>query len=588
VIGVLICIKADFAAPRHISRDGDGLHETSRAIHRGDDMMPTTVTRKSMTIGEGGTALAFVALAVSSIFVAAGAHTPEYAFHAWLSAAASIATVFAIVNRYYERPAQLPPATIEDKPNYNMGPVKFATVAAVLWGIAGFSVGLWAALELAFPVLNFDLPWISFGRIRPLHTSAVIFAFGGNVLLATSFYVVQRTCRARLAGDVAPWFVVLGYNFFIVIAGTGYLLGITQSKEYAEPEWYADLWLTVVWITYFLVFLGTIMRRREPHIYVANWFYLAFILTIAVLHLGNNAAIPVSVYSPKSYIVWGGVQDAMVQWWYGHNAVGFFLTAGFLAIMYYFIPKRAERPIYSYRLSIIHFWALIFLYIWAGPHHLHYTALPDWAQTLGMTFSIILWMPSWGGMINGIMTLSGAWDKLRTDPVLRMLVVSVAFYGMATFEGPLMSVKAVNSLSHYTDWTIGHVHSGALGWVGYVSFGAIYCLVPWLWNRERLYSLKLVNWHFWISTIGIVLYISSMWVSGILQGLMWRAYTKLGFLEYSFIETVEAMHPFYVIRALGGALFLIGALIMVWNLWRTVYPREAVAASGQPALVPAE
>jgi cytochrome c oxidase cbb3-type subunit 1 len=588
VIGVLICIKADFAASHHISRDGDGLHETSRAMYRGDDIMPTTVTRKSMTIGEGGTALAFVALAVSSIFVAAGAHTPEYAFHAWLSAAASIATVFAIVNRYYERPAQLPPPIIEDKPNYNMGPVKFATVAAVLWGIAGFSVGLWAALELAFPVLNFDLPWFSFGRIRPLHTSAVIFAFGGNVLVATSFYVVQRTCRARLAGDIAPWFVVLGYNFFIVIAGTGYLLGITQSKEYAEPEWYADLWLTVVWVTYFLVFLGTIMRRREPHIYVANWFYLAFILTIAVLHLGNNAAIPVSVYSPKSYIVWGGVQDAMVQWWYGHNAVGFFLTAGFLAIMYYFIPKRADRPIYSYRLSIIHFWALIFLYIWAGPHHLHYTALPDWAQTLGMTFSIMLWMPSWGGMINGIMTLSGAWDKLRTDPVLRMLVVSVAFYGMATFEGPLMSVKAVNSLSHYTDWTIGHVHSGALGWVGYVSFGAIYCLVPWLWNRERLYSLKLVNWHFWISTIGIVLYISAMWVSGILQGLMWRAYTKLGFLEYSFIETVEAMHPFYVIRALGGALFLIGALIMVWNLWRTVYPREAVAASGQPALVPAE
>jgi cytochrome c oxidase cbb3-type subunit I len=551
-------------------------------------MMPITVTRKSMTLGEGGTALAFVALAVSSIFVAARAYTPEYAFHAWLAAAASVATVFAIVNRYYERPAQLPPLIIEGKPNYNMGPVKFATVAAVFWGIAGFSVGLWAALELAFPVLNFDLPWISFGRIRPLHTSAVIFAFGGNVLLGTSFYVVQRTCRARLAGDIAPWFVVLGYNFFIVIAGTGYLLGITQSKEYAEPEWYADLWLTVVWVTYFLVFLGTIMRRREPHIYVANWFYLAFILTIAVLHLGNNAAVPVSIYSPKSYVVWAGVQDAMVQWWYGHNAVGFFLTAGFLAIMYYFIPKRAERPIYSYRLSIIHFWALIFLYIWAGPHHLHYTALPDWAQTLGMTFSIMLWMPSWGGMINGIMTLSGAWDKLRTDPVLRMLVVSVAFYGMATFEGPLMSVKAVNSLSHYTDWTVGHVHSGALGWVGYVSFGAIYCLVPWLWNRERLYSLKLVNWHFWISTIGIVLYISAMWVSGILQGLMWRAYTKLGFLEYSFIETVEAMHPFYVIRALGGALFLIGALIMVWNLWRTVYPREAVAATGQPALVPAE
>jgi len=551
-------------------------------------MIPSTVARKSMTLGEGIAALAFVALAIVSIAVAANAYTPEYAFHAWLFALASAAGVFTIVNRYYDRPTELPPLTIDGKPNYNMGPVKFATVAAVVWGIAGFAVGLWAALELAFPVLNFDLPWLSFGRIRPLHTSAVIFAFGGNVLLATSFYVVQRTCRARLAGDIAPWFVVLGYNFFIVIAGTGYVLGITQSKEYAEPEWYADLWLTVVWVAYFLVFLGTIMRRSEPHIYVANWFYLAFILTIAMLHLGNNAAVPVSLYSPKSYIVWSGVQDAMVQWWYGHNAVGFFLTAGFLAIMYYFIPKRADRPIYSYRLSIIHFWSLIFLYIWAGPHHLHYTALPDWAQTLGMTFSIMLWMPSWGGMINGIMTLSGAWDKLRTDPVLRMLVVSVAFYGMATFEGPLMSVKAVNSLSHYTDWTVGHVHSGALGWVGYVSFGAIYCLVPWLWNRERLHSLKLVNWHFWISTIGIVLYISAMWVSGILQGLMWRAYTKLGFLEYSFIETVEAMHPFYVIRALGGALFLAGALIMVWNLWRTVNPGTARETAAAPVLAPAE
>jgi cytochrome c oxidase cbb3-type subunit I len=544
------------------------------------------VVRKVMTLGEGGSALVFAALAFLSIFVAANAYTPEYAFHAYLFAAASVAAAFKIVSRYYDRPAELPPLTVDGKPNYNMGPVKFAAVAAVFWGIAGFAVGLWAALELAFPVLNFDLPWFSFGRIRPLHTSAVIFAFGGNVLIATSFYVVQRTCRARLAGDIAPWFVVLGYNFFILIAGTGYLLGITQSKEYAEPEWYADLWLTVVWVTYFLVYLGTIMRREEPHIYVANWFYLAFILTIAVLHLGNNAAIPVSLFSPKSYIVWAGVQDAMVQWWYGHNAVGFFLTAGFLGIMYYFIPKRAERPVYSYRLSIIHFWSLIFLYIWAGPHHLHFTALPDWAQTLGATFSVMLWMPSWGGMINGLMTLSGAWDKLRTDPVLRMLVVSVAFYGMATFEGPLMSVKAVNSLSHYTDWTIGHVHSGALGWVGYVSFGALYCLVPWLWNRERLYSLKLVNWHFWISTIGIVLYISAMWVSGILQGLMWRAYTKLGFLEYSFIETVEAMHPFYVIRAIGGVLFLVGALIMVFNLWRTIYP--AAEPVGRTTFVPAE
>ena len=546
----------------------------------------TFADRKLMTIGEGGSALAFAALAMFSIIVAAGAFTPEFAFHAYLFAAASIAAVFAIINRYYERPNEEAPLIIDDKPNYNMGPVKFASIAAVFWGIAGFTVGLIIALQLAFPALNFDLPWTTFGRLRPLHTSAVIFAFGGNVLIATSMYVVQRTCRARLAGDIAPWFVVLGYNFFIVIAGTGYLLGITQSKEYAEPEWYSDLFLVVVWVTYFLIYLGTIMRRAEPHIYVANWFYLAFIVTIAVLHLGNNASVPVSVFSSKSYIVWSGVQDAMVQWWYGHNAVGFFLTAGFLGIMYYFIPKRADRPVYSYRLSIIHFWSLIFLYIWAGPHHLHYTALPDWAQTLGMTFSIMLWMPSWGGMINGIMTLSGAWDKLRTDPVLRMMVVSVAFYGMATFEGPMMSVKIVNSLSHYTDWTIGHVHSGALGWVGYISFGALYCLVPWLWNRP-LYSLKLVNWHFWISTIGIVLYVSAMWVSGILQGLMWRAYTNLGFLEYSFVETVEAMHPFYVIRALGGLLFLVGALLMAWNLWKTVNSAISAAPAGL-RLAPAE
>jgi len=542
-------------------------------------MANTLALKKTMTIGEGGSALAFVALALLSIVIAAKAYTPEYAFHAYLFTAASIAAVFAIINRYYDRPAETPLLTAEGKPNYNMGPVKFASVASVIWGIAGFTVGFIIALQLAFPVLNFDLPWTTFGRLRPLHTSAVIFAFGGNALLATSLYVVQRTCRARLTGEIAPWFVVLGYNFFIVIAGTGYLLGITQSKEYAEPEWYSDLFLTVVWVVYFLVYLGTIMRRAEPHIYVANWFYLAFIVTIAVLHLGNNASVPVSLFSPKSYIVWSGVQDAMVQWWYGHNAVGFFLTAGFLGIMYYFIPKRADRPVYSYRLSIIHFWSLIFLYIWAGPHHLHYTALPDWAQTLGMTFSVMLWMPSWGGMINGIMTLSGAWDKLRTDPVLRMMVVSVAFYGMATFEGPMMSVKIVNSLSHYTDWTIGHVHSGALGWVGYISFGALYCLVPWLWNRP-LYSLKLVDWHFWISTMGIVLYVSAMWVSGIMQGVMWRSYTSLGFLEYSFVETVQAMHPFYVVRALGGLLFLTGALLMAWNLWKTVNSAVSAAPAG--------
>jgi cytochrome c oxidase cbb3-type subunit I len=545
--------------------------------------------QKGITAPEVLLALFFAALAALCIAVAAGTSEPEYGFHAYLSAAASVAAVFAIFNRYFNRPAAPPPQEIDGKPNYNMGPVKFATIAALFWGIAGFTVGLVIALQLAFPLLNFDLPWISFGRMRPLHTSAVIFAFGGNVLLATSFYVVQRTCRARLAGALAPWFVILGYQMFIVLAGTGYLLGITQGKEYAEPEWYADLWLTIVWVTYLLVFLATLWKRKEPHIFVANWFYLAFIVTIAVLHLGNNLTVPVSIFSSKSYIVWGGVQDAMFQWWYGHNAVGFFLTAGFLAIMYYFVPKRAERPIYSYRLSIIHFWALIFLYIWAGPHHLHYTALPDWAQTLGMTFSIMLWMPSWGGMINGLMTLSGAWDKLRTDPVLRMMVVSLAFYGMSTFEGPLMSIKAVNSLSHYTDWTIGHVHSGALGWVAYVSFGALYCLVPWLWNRRELWSLKLVNWHFWVSTLGIVLYISAMWVSGILQGLMWRAYTSLGFLEYSFIETVAAMKPFYIIRAMGGGLFLAGALIMAFNIWKTITTGDAAApVRAQPSLVPAE
>ena len=552
-------------------------------------MANPTIARKSFTHGEFGLAIALTILALFSLVVAGRAHSTAYSFHALLFAAASAYFVYKIVDRFYSRPAEPPPLEIDGKPNYNYGPIKFATIAGLFWGIAGFTVGLYAALELTFPIFNLDLPWTSFGRIRPLHTSAVIFAFGGNVLLATSFYVVQRTSRARLIGDLAPWFVVLGYNFFIVIAGTGYLLGITEAKEYAEPEWYADLWLTVVWVVYLIVFLGTIMRRKEPHIYVANWFFLAFILTIAVLHLGNNAAIPVSVFSSKSYIVWAGVQDAMIQWWYGHNAVGFFLTAGFLGIMYYFIPKRADRPVYSYRLSIVHFWSLIFLYIWAGPHHLHYTALPDWAQTLGMTFSIMLWMPSWGGMINGIMTLSGAWDKLRTDPVLRMMVVSVAFYGMSTFEGPLMSIKVVNSLSHYTDWTIGHVHSGALGWVAYISFGAIYCLVPWLWNRKGLYSLKLVEWHFWISSLGIVLYISSMWVAGILQGLMWRAYNSLGFLEYSFVETVEAMHPFYLIRALGGLLFLTGAVIMAFNIWKTIASPEASAVpEARPVMVPAE
>ena len=479
------------------------------------------------------------------------------------------------------------PSAPTERIAYEMGAVRAFTVAAVFWGVVAFLVGVYIALQLAFPVLNLDLEWFTFGRLRPLHTSAAIFAFGGNALFATSLYVVQRTCRAPLFGGYAAgMFLFWGYQLFIVLAALGYVTGVTQGREYAEPEWYTDLWLTLVWVVYLVVYVGTVWRRTEPHIYVANWFYLSFIMTVAMLHIVNNLAVPVSFGGAKSYSLFSGVQDALTQWWYGHNAVGFFLTTGFLGIMYYFVPKRAERPVYSYRLSIVHFWSLIFLYIWAGPHHLHYTALPDWAQTLGMAFSIMLWMPSWGGMINGIMTLSGAWDKLRTDPVLRLMVVSVAFYGMSTFEGPLMSIREVNALSHYTDWTIGHVHSGVLGWVSFISFGAIYYLVPRLWGRKELYSLRLVAYHFWIATIGIVLYITAMWVSGIMQGLMWRSYDLNGFLQYSFIETVDAMHPFYVIRALGGILFLVGALIMVYNLWRTIRG-DIRAEAGHPALAAA-
>ena len=525
--------------------------------------------------------------AVLGLLLAGKAADPGMLVHGLLFFGFCTACIFVLVKGHFDGAALAgAPAAATGEVVYNESIVRYGVVASMFWGIVGFLVGLVIALQLAFPHLNPDLPWTNFGRLRPLHTSAVIFAFGGNVLLATSFHVVQRTCRARLAGGLAPWFVFWGYQLFIVLAATGYVMGVTQSKEYAEPEWYVDLWLTAVWVVYLLVFLGTLWRRKEPHIYVANWFYLAFIVTVAMLHVVNNLSMPVSLTGSKSYSACAGVQDALTQWWYGHNAVGFFLTAGFLAIMYYFVPKQANRPIYSYRLSIVHFWSLIFLYIWAGPHHLHYTALPEWAQTLGMTFSVMLWMPSWGGMINGLMTLSGAWDKLRTDPVLRMLVVSVAFYGMSTFEGPLMSIKAVNSLSHYTDWTIGHVHSGALGWVGFVSFGALYHLVPVLWKRSRLYSARLVEWHFWIATLGIVLYISAMWVSGILQGLMWRAYDSLGFLEYSFAETVEAMHPFYVIRALGGVLYLAGALIMAYNLWRTARGDVAVEAAAERPAAP--
>ncbi|MGH1350880.1 MAG: cytochrome-c oxidase, cbb3-type subunit I [Methyloligellaceae bacterium] len=510
--------------------------------------------------------LSFAGLTAFAALVLAGLAQDElFATHAWIVVLAClIAVIFLARNYKFSDQKEI----VEEK--YVDDVVRAGCIATVFWGIVGFLVGVVIAAQLAYPALNFDIAYTNFGRLRPLHTSAVIFAFGGNALIATSFYIVQRTTGARLALPALAWFVFWGYQLFIVLAATGYLLGITQSKEYAEPEWYVDLWLTLVWVAYLVVFLGTILKRKEPHIYVANWFYLAFIITVAMLHIVNNISVPVSFLGVKSYSAFAGVQDALTQWWYGHNAVGFFLTAGFLGMMYYFVPKRAERPVYSYRLSIVHFWSLIFLYIWAGPHHLHYTALPDWAQTLGMVFSIMLWMPSWGGMINGLMTLSGAWDKLRTDPVIRMMVMAIAFYGMSTFEGPVMSIKYVNSLSHYTDWTIGHVHSGALGWVGLITFGAMYHMFPKLWKRDELYSLRLVNWHFWLATLGIVLYASAMWVSGIMQGLMWSASNKQGFLEYSFAETVAAMHPYYVIRVGGGLLYLLGALIMAYNLYRTV------------------
>ncbi len=512
-----------------------------------------------------------LSLAVGAFFAllgAAYAHDSLFAAHMWVLFFVLLGSTVVMLRRFTFAPVSAPARDTE----YFDEVVRYGVIATVFWGVVGFLVGVVIAAQLAFPFLNFE-PYLSFGRVRPLHTSAVIFAFCGNALIASSFYVVQRTCRARLFGGSLGWFVFWGYQLFIVMAATGYLMGITQSREYAEPEWYVDLWLTIVWVAYLIVFLGTVLRRKEPHIYVANWFYLSFIITIAMLHIVNNLAIPVSFLGSKSYSAFAGVQDAVTQWWYGHNAVAFFLTVPFLAMMYYFVPKQANRPIYSYRLSIVHFWSIIFLYIWAGPHHLHYTAVPDWAQTLGMIFSIMLWMPSWGGMINGLMTLSGAWDKVRTDPIIRLMVAAIAFYGMATFEGPMLSIKAVNSLSHYTDWTIGHVHAGALGWNGMISFAAVYYLAPKLWNRERLYSIRMVNWHFWLATLGIVLYAAAMWVAGIQQGLMWREYDSQGFLVYSFAETVLAMFPYYVIRTVGGLFYLAGGFVMAWNVYQTVRGR---------------
>ncbi len=475
-------------------------------------------------------------------------------------------------------PLTAPPST----PVFHDNTVRLFAYAAVLWGIVGMAVGVLIAAQLTWPELNFGVPWLSYGRLRPLHTNAVIFAFGGCTLFATSFHVVQRTCQVPLFAPKLAEFVFWGWQAVIVAAAISLPMGYTQAKEYAELELPIDILIAVVWVSYAVVFFGTIGVRKVRHIYVANWFFGSFILTVALLHIVNSAAIPAGWM--KSYSVYAGVQDAMVQWWYGHNAVGFFLTAGFLGMMYYYIPKQAQRPVYSYRLSIVHFWALIFTYMWAGPHHLHYTALPDWAQSIGMLFSLVLLAPSWGGMINGMMTLSGAWHKLRDDPILKFLIVSLSFYGMSTFEGPMMSIKTVNALSHYTDWTVGHVHSGALGWVGLVSMGCLYHLIPRMVGRTQMHSVRAIELHFWVSTIGIVLYIAAMWIAGVMQGLMWRAVNADGTLVYSFVESVKATWPFYFIRFLGGLLYLGGMVIMAWNVVMTARSGK-VAPIAVPAIL---
>lgn len=462
--------------------------------------------------------------------------------------------------------------TSQTPPKYHDTVVRQFALATVLWGIVGMTVGVLIAAQLMWPQLNFDVPWLTYSRLRPLHTNAVIFAFGGCGLFATSYWVVQRTCKAPLFMPRLASFTFWGWQTVILAAAITLPLGITQSKEYAELEWPIDLLIAAVWVAYAVVFFGTITQRKQRHIYVANWFYGAFILTIAVLHIVNSAAIPFTL--TKSYSAYSGTVDAMVQWWYGHNAVGFFLTAGFLGMMYYFVPKQAGRPIYSYRLSVVHFWALISIYMWAGPHHLHYTALPDWVQSIGMVFSLVLLAPSWGGMINGMMTLSGAWHKLREDPIIKFMIVSLSFYGMSTFEGPMMSIKTVNALSHYTDWTIGHVHSGALGWVAMMTIGSLYVLIPRLYGKTEMHSVPAINLHFWLSTIGTVMYITAMWIAGVMQGLMWRAVNSDGTLTYSFIESLQATYPFYFVRFLGGVVFLSGMFVMAWNVWRTVEPER--------------
>ena len=462
---------------------------------------------------------------------------------------------------------------------YNYRVVKQFTWAAIIFGVIGMLVGVIIAAQLRWPTLFGGIDFLSYGRLRPVHTSGVIFAFGGNALFATSYYIVQRVCSVRLVSDKIAAFTFYGYQAVLVLGVLSYVLGYSQSKEYAELPWLLDILLAVVWVAYAYVFFFTIGKRKEKHIYVGLWFYGAYIIAVAVLHIFNNLALPIDWL--HSYPVYSGAVDAMAQWWYGHNAGGFFLTAAFLGMMYYFVPKQAGRPIYSYRLSIVHFWALISIYMWAGPHHLHYTALPDWTQSLGMAFSVILWVPSWGGMINGMMTLSGAWNKLVTDPIIRFLFVALSFYGMSTFEGPMMAIKEVNALSHYTEWTVGHVHSGALGWVAMITMGSLYHMLPRLYGKTEMYSTRLIFVHFWLATIGIVLYVTSMWVAGIMEGLLWRETVADGSLTYSFIEILGKKYIFYFVRFLGGAFFLSGMCLMAYNCWKTVAGAKQPAAQLQ-------
>jgi cytochrome c oxidase cbb3-type subunit I/II len=471
-----------------------------------------------------------------------------------------------------------------DESTYDDDIVRMFFAATLLWGVVGMLVGVIIALQLAWWPANLGLPWTTFGRLRPLHTNAVIFAFAGNICFAGIYYSMQRLLRTRMWSDLLSRVHFWGWQAIIVAAAITLPLGMTQSKEYAELIWPIDIGIVFIWVIFGVNFFGTLAVRRVKHIYVAIWFYISFVITIAVLHIVNSLAIPATLF--RSYPLYAGLTDALVQWWYGHNAVGFFLTTPFLGLMYYFLPRAAERPVYSYRLSIVHFWALVFLYIWTGPHHLLYSALPDWAQTLGVIFSIMLLAPSWGGMLNGLLTLRGAWDRVRTDPVLKFFVVAVSFYGMATFEGPMMAIRGVNGLAHYTNWVIGHVHSGALGWVGMMTFGTLYWMIPKLWNRPLAYP----GWattHFWLATVGIVLYTLSMWAAGLMEGLMWRAVNSSGLLANpAFMDIVDRLDPFYGMRLLGGVLYLVGAVMMTWNIIRTVAVsrRDVPTVSAVPAV----